>query len=97
MKRRWEEIKQSIPTHRLVTLTGVGGTGKTRLSLQIAADLLDQFRDGVWFVELASVGDPDLVPQTISSCLGIPERPGQTILQLLLEYLRHEDTPPGAG
>jgi hypothetical protein len=82
-----EEIKRSISTHRLVTLTGVGGTGKTRLSLQIAADMLDQFRDGVWFVELASVGDPDLVPQTISSCLGIPERPGQTILQLLLDYL----------
>jgi predicted ATPase/class 3 adenylate cyclase len=86
-EKEMDEIKQSILAHRLVTLTGVGGTGKTRLSLQAIADLLDQFRDGVWFVELASVGDPDLVPQTISSCLGIPERPGQTILQLLLDYL----------
>jgi predicted ATPase/class 3 adenylate cyclase len=86
-EKEMEEIKRSILTHRLVTLTGVGGTGKTRLSLQATADLLDQYRDGVWFVELASVGDPDLVPQTISSCLGIPEQPGQTILQLLLDYL----------
>jgi predicted ATPase/class 3 adenylate cyclase len=83
-----DEIKQFILTHRLVTLTGVGGTGKTRLSLQVAADLVDQFRDGVWFVELASISDPDLIAQTIVSCLGIPEQPGSTILQLLLDYVR---------
>ena len=47
------EVRKLIETHRLVTLTGSGGTGKTRLALQIAADLVDQFRDGVWFVELA--------------------------------------------
>ena len=59
------EVKQLINEHRLVTLTGSGGTGKTRLSLQIAADLLDQFPDGVWFIELAPVTDPDLIPQII--------------------------------
>src|SRR5687768_15276905 len=87
-EKEMEEGRQAILTHRLVTLTGVGGTGKTRLSLQIAADVLDQFQDGVWFVELAPISDPNLVPQAIFSCLGIPEQPGQTILQLLLDYLR---------
>src|SRR6185436_18853688 len=71
-----------------VTLTGVGGTGKTRLSLQVAADIVDQFRDGVWFVEFAAISDPDLIAQTIVSCLGIPEQPGLTMLQLLLDYVR---------
>ena len=87
-EKEMEEGRQAILTHRLVTLTGVGGTGKTRLSLHIAADVLDQFRDGVWFVELAPISDTNLIPQAIFSCLGIPEQPGQTILQLLLDYLR---------
>jgi predicted ATPase/class 3 adenylate cyclase len=87
-EKEMEEGRQALLAHRLVTLTGVGGTGKTRLSLQIAADVLDQFQDGVWFVELAPISDPNLVPQAIFSCLGIPEQPGQTILQLLLDYLR---------
>jgi class 3 adenylate cyclase len=87
-EKEMEEIKQFILTHRLITLTGVGGTGKTRLSLQVAADMVDQFRDGVWFVELASISDPDLLAQTIVSCLGIPEQPGLTMLQLLLDYVR---------
>ncbi|MGZ9222732.1 MAG: tetratricopeptide repeat protein [Anaerolineales bacterium] len=87
-EKEMEEIKQSIITHRLVTLTGVGGTGKTRLCLQVAADMLDQFPGGVWFVELASITDPRLIPQTILLALGIPEQPGMTVLQLLLDYLR---------
>jgi len=87
-EKEMEEIKQAIFTHRLITLTGVGGTGKTRLSLQVAADMLDQFRDGVWFVELASISDPDIIAQTIVSCLGIPEQPGLAMLQLLLDYVR---------
>jgi predicted ATPase/class 3 adenylate cyclase len=86
-EKEMEEIKSSILSHRLVTLTGVGGTGKTRLSLQVAADLVDQFRDGVWFVELASISDPDLIAQTIVSCLSVPEQPGITIPQLLLDYV----------
>ncbi len=81
------EIKQSMMTHRLVTLTGVGGTGKTRLALQVAADLLDQFSDGVWFVEFAAITDPNLVIQTILTVLGIPEQAGMTIQQLLMNYL----------
>jgi len=88
-EKEMEEIKQAILTHRLMTLTGSGGTGKTRLSLQVAADLLDQFPDGVWFVELAALTDPDFIPQTILSAAGIPEQTGRTVLQLLMDYL-HE-------
>jgi class 3 adenylate cyclase len=89
-EKEMEEIKRAILTHRLVTLTGSGGTGKTRLSLQVAADLLDQFPDGVWLVELAPITDPDLIPQTVLSALEIPEQPGMTVLQLLLDYLREK-------
>ena len=81
------EIKQAILNHRLVTLTGIGGTGKTRISLQVAAELVDQFPQGVWFVGLAPLADAELVPQTILSALEVPEQPGRTHLQVLLEYL----------
>ena len=83
------EVKQELESHRLVTLTGSGGTGKTRLSLQVAADLLEHFDHGVWFVELAPLTDPDLIPQTILSTIGISEQPGNTPLEILKEYL-HE-------
>lgn len=83
------EIKQAIARYRLVTLTGSGGTGKTRLSLQVAADALDQFSDGVCFVELASLSDPALIPQTILSTVGVHEQQGKTALQTLVQHL-HE-------
>jgi predicted ATPase len=83
------EIKQELKTHHLVTLTGPGGTGKTRLSLQVAADLLDQFHHGVWFIELAPLTDPDLIPQTILSAIGISEQSGKP-LEVLKEYLREK-------
>jgi len=81
------EVKQELESHRLVTLTGSGGTGKTRLSLQVAADLLDHFDHGVWFIELAPLADPDLIPQTILSIIGISEQPNKTPLEILKEYL----------
>src|SRR5574341_709255 len=86
------EVKQELETHRLVTLTGSGGTGKTRLSLQVAADLLDHFDHGVWFVELAPLADPDLIPQTILSAMGIQEQPGKHPLEILKEYLHEKKT-----
>ena len=82
------EIKRAMSAHRLVTLTGVGGTGKTRLSLQVASGLLDQFPDGVWLIDLAGLTDTAFIPQTILSSLRVPEQPGLTILQLLEDYLR---------
>ena len=81
------EIKQELKVRHLVTLTGPGGTGKTRLSLQVAADLLNQFHHGVWFIELAPLTDPDLIPQTILSTIGITEQSGKP-LDVLREYLR---------
>ena len=79
------EIKQALHEHRLVTLTGSGGTGKTRLSLQVAADLLDLFPDGVWFIELAPLTNPDLIPRTILSAFGVGEQEGNVATQLLLD------------
>ena len=73
-----------------MTLTGAGGSGKTRLSLQVAADLLDQYFDGVWLVELAALSDPALVPQAVADVLGVKEQPGQTISQSLTETLKEK-------
>jgi len=86
------EIKQELESHRLITLTGSGGTGKTRLSLQVAANLLDQFSHGVWFIELAPLTDPDLIPQTILSTIGTQEQQGKTPLDVLKEYLQEKQT-----
>jgi predicted ATPase len=83
------EIKQELKDHHLVTLTGPGGTGKTRLSLQVAAEVLDQFPHGVWFIELAPLTDPELIPQTILSAIGITEQSGKP-LNVLRDYLRQK-------
>ena len=83
------EVKHELEEHRLVTLTGSGGTGKTRLSLQVAAELLEKFEHGAWFIELAPLTDPDLIPQTILSAIGISEQPNKLPIEILKEYL-HE-------
>lgn len=80
------EVKNLLTGTRLLTLTGVGGTGKTRLALQIAADLLESYPDGVWFAELALLREPALVPQVVATALGLREQPGQPILNTLLDY-----------
>ncbi|MEZ4767400.1 MAG: AAA family ATPase [Caldilineales bacterium] len=85
-----ETLSQGGHDVRLLTLTGPGGTGKTRLSLQAAADLLDQFPDGVWFVELAPVSDPALVAQTIASALRLREAAGRPLDAMLADYLRDQ-------
>jgi len=87
-ERELAEIKQLLLTTHLLTLTGSGGTGKTRLALQTAADVLEIFPDGAWFVELAPIADPALVPQTVGTALGIRELPGHSIQDLLVEYMR---------
>jgi predicted ATPase/class 3 adenylate cyclase/Tfp pilus assembly protein PilF len=75
---------------RLVTLTGPGGIGKSRLSLQVAAELLEQFGDGVFFVPLAEIEEPDLVPATIAQLLGVAESLTLPIQEVLLRYLQQK-------
>lgn len=76
------------PEARLVTVTGPGGMGKTRLSLQIAADLVEHFPDGVWFVDLQALRDPAFVAHAISTVLGVQEAGDRSLMTLLQEYLR---------
>ena len=80
------EVTRSLAKSRLVTLTGSGGTGKTRLSLQVAAEILDRFKDGVWFLELAPITDPELVPNTVADLLGIREESARPLMTTLLDW-----------
>ena len=73
------EVQAAMKAHRLVTLTGVGGVGKTRLALEVAVRLADEFPDGVWFFELAAVADPAAVPDAVSAVLGIVQQPGKSV------------------
>src|SRR5271165_3679630 len=73
------ELQAVVKAHRLVTLTGVGGVGKTRLAVEVAARLADEFPDGVWFFELAAVTDPAAVPDAVAAVLGITQQPGKTV------------------
>src|SRR4051794_7768013 len=73
---------------RLVTLTGAGGTGKTRLGLQVAANLLERFDDGALFVDLAPIADPALVLSTIARSLGVPDAAGRPMLDIVGSYLQ---------
>jgi predicted ATPase/class 3 adenylate cyclase len=82
------ELKRLLAGTRLVTLTGSGGCGKTRLSLQVAADSLERFPDGVWLVELAALADAGLVVQTVSSVLGLKEEPGKPLVHTLGAHLK---------
>jgi predicted ATPase/class 3 adenylate cyclase len=73
------EVEAALRTHRLVTLTGVGGVGKTRLATEVAVRLSDEFPDGVWLFELAAVTDPASVPDAVAAVLGITQQPGMSV------------------
>jgi predicted ATPase/class 3 adenylate cyclase len=87
-EREAADVKRLQTTTRLLPLTSSGGTGKTRLSLAVAAELSDIYPDGIWLVELAPLTDPSLVPQTIASALHLHEEPDRAILATLTDYLR---------
>jgi predicted ATPase/class 3 adenylate cyclase/DNA-binding CsgD family transcriptional regulator len=82
------DIRIAIGGNRLVTLTGAGGAGKTRLAVQIAADIATEFADGVWYVDLAPVTDPDVVPVTAARVLGLPDQPGQPTMDVVQRFIR---------
>ena len=69
------EVKRELEISRLLTLTGTGGSGKTRLALEVARDLMEAYSDGVWFVELAPLSEEALVPKAVAEALEVPERP----------------------
>jgi len=81
------DIRRLVSTARLVTLTGPGGTGKTRLALQTARELLEQFPDGVWLAELAPLSDPAHVPQTVAAVFGLKEEATRSLLDTLIQAL----------
>ncbi len=85
------EVARLLDTARLLTLTGMPGTGKTRLALQVAADVVGHFRDGAYFVELAPINDPVLVAHTVANVLTVPERAEKPLAAVLATFLRTRD------
>jgi predicted ATPase/DNA-binding CsgD family transcriptional regulator len=82
------EVHQLLAENRLVTLTGAGGVGKTRLAVQVAAELTSEFGDGLCYVDLAPITDPDLVPVTVARALQLPDQPGRSTMDTLLRVVR---------
>ncbi|MBI4213361.1 MAG: adenylate/guanylate cyclase domain-containing protein [Chloroflexi bacterium] len=91
-EREVAEGRRLLEDTRLLTLTGPGGTGKTRLSLQIAAEISDQFADGTFFVPLAPVSDPDMVPAAVAQSLGLHDSSGKAPMDLVLDHLHEKQT-----
>src|SRR6185312_5857109 len=81
-------IREALADNRLVTLTGAGGAGKTRLAIRVAAETATEFADGVWYVDLAPITDPDVVQVTAARALGLPDQPGQPTMDVLLRFIR---------
>ena len=86
-EREIKDVKRLLESTRLLTVTGAGGTGKTRLILQVAAELLQAGGDGIWFVELAPLTDPALIPRVLATVLGVRESPGRTLTEALVQHL----------
>ena len=91
-ERALVEVKRLLSMTRLLTLTGTGGSGKTRLALQIASALVSAHPDGVWFVELAPLSNPALVPQVMAATLDVREQPVRPLTHTLSNYLWSRQT-----
>ena len=87
-ERELDELRRFVPSTRAVTLCGPGGIGKTRLALRVLAELADEFPDGVWFIELGELRQPDLVVSRVASVIGVDEEPGRPLLETLADALR---------
>jgi predicted ATPase/class 3 adenylate cyclase len=85
------EVKRLLKNTPLLTLLGPGGTGKTRLMLQVAEEVVEDYSDGVWLVELAPLTDPRLIPERVASALNVQEQPGRKIFDTLAGYLRRRE------
>jgi predicted ATPase/class 3 adenylate cyclase/DNA-binding CsgD family transcriptional regulator len=81
------QVRELLTQNRLVTLTGAGGAGKTRLAIQIAGQLAGEFSDGVWYVDLAPITDPELVPITAARAFGLPDQAGRSTMDTLTRFL----------
>src|SRR5206468_810038 len=81
------EVTRLLGETSLLTLTGAGGCGKTRLAVQVAADLLDDHPDGVWLVDLAGVAEGDLVPGAVATAVGLKEEPGRPLTDTVATFL----------
>jgi predicted ATPase/class 3 adenylate cyclase/DNA-binding CsgD family transcriptional regulator len=82
------QLRELLAANRAVTLTGAGGVGKTRLAIQVAAQLAGEFGEGVWYVDLAPVTDPEIVPAAVARALGLPDQPGRSTMDSLLWFVR---------
>jgi len=87
-ERELAEVRALLSKTRLLTLLGMGGIGKSRLSVQLGAELMDEYPDGVWLAELAPLADPLLVPQALATVLGVKEEPGGNVTDALLRHAR---------
>src|SRR5215218_854024 len=87
-ERETLEVKRLLAMTRLLTLTGVGGSGKTRLAIKVASDLAGAYPDGAWLVELAALSEGELVPQAVAQALGVREQPGRPLTETLKDTLR---------
>ena len=81
------QVRDLLAENRLVTLTGAGGAGKTRLAIQVAGQIAGEFADGIWYVDLAPITDPGLVPVAVARALGLPDQPGRSTMDTLARHV----------
>ncbi|MCV7400426.1 LuxR family transcriptional regulator [Mycobacterium fragae] len=81
------EVRKLLAQNRIVTLTGAGGVGKTRLAVEVASQLAAEYADGVWYVDLAAITDPGLVPVVVARALGLPDQPGRSTIDTLTRFI----------
>jgi predicted ATPase/class 3 adenylate cyclase len=84
------EVRELLDRHRLLTIVGSGGVGKTRLAVQVGAQVLDRYPDGVWFVDLAPIDDPELVASVVAQAIGMSQRQGQRVDEAIPQWLKRK-------